>query len=319
MFCCSRLLPNRIRAAVAGMLGTLVLAACGSAPVVYTKESFSADSPYQKKVGVGAATACEAARRALLGDGYVIDKANSDNVKGRKAYRSEGDRSTFIEMSVVCDPDPSGSSLYANGLLSTYDVKKSAASASVGVSAIGSLSLPIGQSADSMVKISDETINDRDFYHRFFVAVEAVLVDIKPETPPTALPDNTGRGAMSEELKTKARHIDSSLPNDVVTPPAGPAPARLPPMDIQNGASSTPPLATPQTPPAAPAVAPHSAPLNIAPLLAPVTAPSSMPPADQATPPVAAPAVPPQTVPPGDSTPAAPQDPQQTAPPTPAP
>ncbi len=266
--------------AVAAVFCTLALTACASHPVTYTKESFSVDSPYQKKVGVGAATACEGARRALLGDGYVIDKANSDNVTGRKAYHSEGDRSTFIEMSVVCVPDPAGSSLYANGLLSTYDVKKSAASASVGVSALGSLSLPIGQSADSMVKTSDETINDRGFYQRFFTAVDAVLVDIKPETPPTARPE-AGRGTTPEVLKTKAQ--DAVKPSAVVTPPTGTEAAQLAPLSTQNGTASGPPPVTPQNPSVL-------APLSTVPLpaaSATTPAPSTVPAAGQAVPPPA--------------------------------
>ncbi len=319
MFSNCQMLVKLIRRVAVVMLGTVVLVGCASAPVAYTKESFSVDSPYQKKVGVGAATACEAARRALLGDGYVIDMANSDNVKGRKAYHSERERSTFIEMSVVCVPDPSGSSLYANGLLSTYDVKKSAASASVGVSAIGSLSLPIGQSADSMVKISDETINDRGFYHRFFTAVDAVLVDIRPETPPVARPD-AGRGAAPAQLK-------------VATPP--PANAKQPPVDTQNGAS-VPLLLTPHNPssvvPTVPqtvpaVVSPQAVPLSTVPQpVAPVTSttPATTPATDQSVPKSAAPTASTQTVPeqPVDSTLSTqpvPQEPQQKTPQTPLP
>jgi len=79
-------------------------------------------------------------------------------------------------MTVICLPDPNGgSTLYANGLRSTYELKKSATPASIGVSVIGSVSLPIGQNVDSMVKTSDETITDRGFYQKLFNAVEAVL------------------------------------------------------------------------------------------------------------------------------------------------
>ena len=301
MFSHYRLLAKRVFGATAMVLGTMVLVGCVQAPVAYTKESFSVDSPYQKKVGVGAATACEAARRALLGDGYVIDRANSDNVKGRKAYHSEGDRSTFIEMSVVCVPDPAGSSLYANGLLSTYDVKKSAASASVGVSALGSLSLPIGQSADSMVKISDETINDRGFYHRFFFAVDAVLVDIQPESPPTARPD-AGRGTTPPELKVKTPDTEAGLPQ-VATPPAAPLPAKMPPVETTQSSTASKPLQT--TPLSQPPAVPVMPPLAPAPSAAPTPASTQT-----------APVQPDYTT---QSTQPAPQDPQQTTPQSPTP
>lgn len=156
------------------------LVSCAGKQPQVTQDSFSADSRYQRKYKASQATACDAARRALLGDGYNIENAASDQVKGRKAYQSEGDRSTFIEMNLVCVGDPSGSTLYANGVLSTYDVKKAGGSASVGLSALGSVSLPFGQSADSMVKTSDQTVTDREFYRRFFSAVATVLAEMEP-------------------------------------------------------------------------------------------------------------------------------------------
>ena len=174
---------NYISKIVVIALCTLVLAACGS-KAVYTKESFDTDSPYQKKVTVKTATACESARRALLAQGYLIDSASDEQVKGRKAYKNEDERSTFIEMQIVCAPDNTGSTLYASALLSTYDVKKSGPSASVGVKALGSVSLPFGQSADSMVKVSDETIADKGFYKRYFVAVGHILKEMQPKALP---------------------------------------------------------------------------------------------------------------------------------------
>jgi hypothetical protein len=168
------------------------LAALGGCPkpAVYTNESFEvANSPYQLKVDDQLPTACESARRSLLGQGYLIEKAGDDAVKGRKGYKSSGNLSTFIEMNVTCVPDYEGSTLYANGVLSTYDLKKSSSAASVGLSAVGSISLPIGQSADSMVKVAEETINDKAFYGRFFAAVDYTLRDLrKRRTPEEPIP-----------------------------------------------------------------------------------------------------------------------------------
>ncbi|MFZ5580051.1 MAG: DUF2242 domain-containing protein [Pseudomonadota bacterium] len=162
----------------------LALTACG-APSGGLKDSATASdsSPYQKQVAEDAHTACAAANRALLGDGYLTEPMGGDKVKGRKSYRNDGDRSTVVEMTVICLSDPSGgSTLYANGLRSTYELKKSATPASIGVSVIGSVSLPIGQSADSMVKTMDETISERDFYRKFFGAVENILNAARTES-----------------------------------------------------------------------------------------------------------------------------------------
>ena len=164
-------------------LSVLLLAGCSS-NAVYTKESFATDSPFIMKAEARVTTVCESARRALLGQGYLIDSASGEKVKARKAYKNEDNLSTFIEMNVVCVPDSSGSTLYANGVLTTYDLKKSGSSASVGVKAVGSISLPFGQSADSLVKISEETIDDKKFYSRFFAAVDHILAEMQPSMVP---------------------------------------------------------------------------------------------------------------------------------------
>ncbi|MGE4356243.1 DUF2242 domain-containing protein [Halothiobacillus sp.] len=160
------------------------LSGCSSSPTVpfYSSDSFGSDSPYQKHVPDGAAAACSAAERTLLGDGYIIDGDSSKgSFKGRKAYRIDGNRSSFIEMNIVCLSDSTGSTIYANGVNSTYDLKKASSSASVGVSILGSVSLPIGQTVDSMVKVANETITDRVFYQRFFESVEKNLVNVRVE------------------------------------------------------------------------------------------------------------------------------------------
>ncbi len=156
------------------VLCVMLLMGC-STQAVYTRESFSADSPFRLKVDDDQTLACESARRSLLGQGYLIDSASMEQVKGHKAYRIEGKANTFIEMNIACVPDGVGSTLYATGLLSTYDLKKSSNPASVGLAGVGSISLPIGQSADALVKVAEETIGDRLFYRRFFAAVQYTL------------------------------------------------------------------------------------------------------------------------------------------------
>ena len=74
-------------------LAGVLQAACGS-NAVYTGESFATDSPFKMKFDSEVATACESARRSLLGQGYLIDVATVDTVKGRKALRNKDSLST---------------------------------------------------------------------------------------------------------------------------------------------------------------------------------------------------------------------------------
>ena len=233
-------------------LGAL-LTGCGS-EAVYIDESFANDSPFKLKVTEPAPVACESARRSLLGQGYLIDTTSGEQVKGRKAYRRDDSQNTFIEMNVVCIPDRKGSTLYTNGVLSTYDLKKSGNSASVGISAVGSISLPIGQSADSLVKIAEETIEDKAFYGRFFAAVGHVLKEME-ESPEE---DEAGPGKAEAAAPKPAPEADIPLepgPASVpgIVPEPGPAPTAP-------AAGAPQPVVVPEPGTVAPATAPGPTP-----------------------------------------------------------
>jgi len=165
-------------------IAALLLTACAT-PQATSKSATTAtkpDSPYQKQFSEDAASTCAAANRALLGDGYLTDAIVNDKLKGRKSYRLDSEHTAVVDMTVTCLSNPDGgSSVYANGLRTIYEMKKSSTSASVGVSVFGSLSLPIGQSADSMVKTTDETISEREFYVTFFAALEHSLNETRPK------------------------------------------------------------------------------------------------------------------------------------------
>lgn len=196
-----------------------------SSQAVYTEESFATDSAFKMRSEGDVALACESARRSLLGQGYLIESANSEGVKGRKAYKNDAAQSTFIEMNIVCLDEIKGSTLFATGLLSTYALKKSSSSASVGLSALGSISLPIGQSADSLVKVSEETIDDKEFYSRFFAAVSDILSVMQADR---AIPEPAVEVPASEPIPTQEAPATAAEPVLSETePPAQASPATL--------------------------------------------------------------------------------------------
>src|SRR5258705_11757185 len=120
----------------------------------------------------------EAARRALLSQGYIASSTRPDSVDGSKNFQPTSDSHAVIEIHVVCttgDPRGNSSTAYVNAVQDRYALKKSNTSASVGLSVFGSLSLPIGSSDGSMVKVSSETISAGVFYQRFFAVGEDYL------------------------------------------------------------------------------------------------------------------------------------------------
>ncbi|MCZ8095632.1 MAG: DUF2242 domain-containing protein, partial [Acidovorax sp.] len=79
----------------------------------------------------------------------------------------------------VCVPDsPSGkvSLGFVTALQDSYTLRKTNNSASLGVGALGSVSLPIAASSDSLVKVGSETIAADSFYDSFFDLIKRYLV-----------------------------------------------------------------------------------------------------------------------------------------------
>nr|WP_157040383.1 DUF2242 domain-containing protein [Polaromonas naphthalenivorans] len=157
-----------------------LLSACGSTPKAFaSQEEFGSTVTYSRLFDATAAQTCEAARRALLSQGYIISAAREDMVEGRKSFQPEPESHLQMEIRVVCAPDsPDGkvSLGFVTALQDVYALKKSNNSASLGVGALGSVSLPFSSSNDAMVKVASKTISSDAFYERFFDLVKRYLV-----------------------------------------------------------------------------------------------------------------------------------------------
>jgi hypothetical protein len=123
---------------------------------------------------------CEAARRALLSQGYVIPESTPAFLPGRKKFQLDHEVHLEIEVSVVCASNSAGSNsttVFANAVQKRYSLKKNSSATSIGVPALGSVSRPIGSSDDPLVKVGSETISNGKFYDQFFGLVERYLDD----------------------------------------------------------------------------------------------------------------------------------------------
>ena len=165
----------------------ILLAGCTNTKLVHDKnEEFDSTDVFAHSFSAEDKASCEAARRALLSQGYVISEATGAFVKGRRKFQPESDVHVEIEFSVVCASDSKGSNsttVFANAVRDRYSLKKSSTSASLGVGGIGSVSLPFGASDDSLVKVASETIPTGQFYARFFQLVERYLDESSEDNP----------------------------------------------------------------------------------------------------------------------------------------
>ncbi|MCK9797678.1 DUF2242 domain-containing protein [Pseudomonas sp. MAFF 302030] len=157
----------------------LASAGCSSQkPAVYEHENFDDSGTFSRNYPVSDTASCEAARRALLSQGYIITSSDPKLISGNKSFQQTGETHLQISFNVVCAQDGTGdqrSTVFANALQDRYALKKVNNSASLGVGVLGSVSMPIGSTDDSMVKVASETVSSAKFYERYFALVEMFL------------------------------------------------------------------------------------------------------------------------------------------------
>ena len=228
------------RSSVFGALGlALVLAGvtgCSSKKAaIYEHENFDDSGTYSRSFPVTDAGSCEAARRALLSQGYIITSSGANQVMGNKSFQQNSENHLQISFNVTCAPDVNDdkrSTMFANALQDRYSLKKSNSSASLGVGVLGSVSMPIGSSDDSMVKVASETVTAAQFYDRYFALVESFLpkpkkvAKVKVEAP-TPKPEKPAP--------------DLGLPEQASAAPAVAAPAAAPLVEAAPGPAAAVP------------------------------------------------------------------------------
>jgi len=106
------------------------LTACLTAPnKSVQQEDFGSSNVFTHSFPGNETSSCEAARRALLSQGYVIGEMKTSFIKGRRKFQRDGDIHVEIEFSVVCAPDSKGSNsvtVFANAVRDLYSLKKTA-------------------------------------------------------------------------------------------------------------------------------------------------------------------------------------------------
>lgn len=159
-------------------------------------ESFDATDRFSRSVDLEPPEACEAARQALLSQGYLVSTVQNTEMRGRKNFQMADGQHVEMEIRVVCTAaarpdDERRATVFVSAVQEHYELKKSSNSASVGVGALGSLSLPFSTGTDSMVKVASETVSAPRFYDRFFEILDRYLHN------PSKLPsDQPGSGLM---------------------------------------------------------------------------------------------------------------------------
>ena len=167
-----------VRAVVVALVLTGLAGCSSKKTAIYEHENFDDSGTFSRNYPVTDKTACESARRALLSQGYIITSNDPKMISGHKSFQQTGESHLEISFNIVCADDGGSehhATMFANALQDRYALKKVNNSASLGVGVLGSVSMPIGSTDDSMVKVASETVSSAQFYDRFFGLVEVFL------------------------------------------------------------------------------------------------------------------------------------------------
>ena len=255
-----------VRAVVVALVLTGLAGCSSKKTAIYEHENFDDSGTFSRNYPVTDKAACEAARRALLSQGYIITSNDPKMISGHKSFQQTGESHLEISFNIVCADDGGSehhATMFANALQDRYALKKVNNSASLGVGVLGSVSMPIGSTDDSMVKVASETVSSAQFYDRFFGLVEVFLpkpkeVEKAPRAPEKPKPDLGVPEAAPLKPEVKAQDL---APAVVVEPVVAPAVPVVVPV-------SEPVVPAPVASPAVPAQAqpaPVSEPLDVKP------------------------------------------------------
>lgn len=153
----------------------ILLAACGGPRSYAEREAFHADSRHARDFSATSGPVCEAARRALLRDGYIVERGVEQNLIGTKEFQIEDSGHGILRVYATCGVRAGGSTLFVTATEEHFGVKTSRHDTSIGLPILSPISISRQSQVDNQVKTLGETVWDEDFYDRFYRAIQREL------------------------------------------------------------------------------------------------------------------------------------------------
>ena len=100
-----------LRTVVAALVLVGIAGCASKKPAVYENENFDDSGTFSRNYPVADKASCEAARRALLSQGYIITSNDPKMISGHKSFQQTGESHLEISFNVVC-ADDGGASLH---------------------------------------------------------------------------------------------------------------------------------------------------------------------------------------------------------------
>lgn len=153
----------------------LSVGGCASRKVDLAQASISTQAPFSRTFQGGGDTVCWSVKRALLSQGYMLDRANDSGVlTGTRDFQPDPKLNVSYHLQTTCADNRDGTSIvFVTAEREDNRLQKMKQSTSVGVGP-ATLTMPSG-SAQVLGVVRRETVKDPAFYDRFFSLVQSYV------------------------------------------------------------------------------------------------------------------------------------------------
>jgi len=156
----------------------ILLTACSGGKAYYRSEDFDSDARYQRDFALPASQVCEAARMTLLSQGYMVFPQVKDSnleLVGSKEFKGDENRHTVLLIHTTCMKVGKESRIFATALESLFDVAENKEGTYIGVPFLTPITISSTSTSEAQLKLSGETVTDKNFYTKFFNSVSRAL------------------------------------------------------------------------------------------------------------------------------------------------
>jgi hypothetical protein len=161
----------------AGLVATLAVLAsgCASRHHELARDSISAQAPFSKTFTGSGDTVCWSVKRALLSQGYMLDRSSESGVlTGTRDFQPSDKLNVSYHLQATCADNRDGTSIvFVTATREDSELQKMKQTTSMGVGP-ATLTMPSG-SARVLGTVRRETVQDPSFYTRFFTLVQGYV------------------------------------------------------------------------------------------------------------------------------------------------
>ncbi len=153
----------------------LVASGCASRKHELARDSISSAAPFSKTFTGSGDTVCWSVKRALLSQGYMLDRSNDNGVlTGTRDFQPNPKLNVSYRLQTTCADNRDGSSIvFVTAEREDSELQKMKQTTSLGVGP-ATLTMPSG-SARVLGTVRRETITDAGFYSTFFTLVQGYV------------------------------------------------------------------------------------------------------------------------------------------------